>query len=106
MRLPWNKSKEEQLDHAHEASADSGDRLIAEATTLSSLLRRAQGCLNSRSTFSRQRPLVPVDSLEDDPDNSRTEFPDEEIAELAQTSRCAASSSRSAFLGGSLPGPL
>ena len=28
--------------------------------------------------------LVPVDSLEEDPDNPRTEFPDEEIAELAR----------------------
>ena len=87
MRLPWNTPKIEQLDLVDEASAthveslrsDAAEKRVdtqsAPATVLPSLDELdAQG----------QPLLVPFDRLDEDPGNPRTEFPDEEIAELAQ----------------------
>jgi ParB family transcriptional regulator, chromosome partitioning protein len=86
MRLPWNKSNVEQLDLVDEANEgpiespamdfiEKGIDLptAAYATELSLDALAAEG----------QPLLVPVEGLEEDPANPRTEFPDEEIAELA-----------------------
>ena len=87
MRLPWDKSKEEQLDLVDEASAESGERLGANATDLDldPPTNTDSSELSLDTLTAEGLPLlVPVDSLEEDPDNPRTEFPDEEIAELAR----------------------
>jgi len=86
MRLPWNKSKQEQLDLV-EASEDSGDHLVADAddVVLAASSSADTPELSLDALAAEGLPLlVAVDSLEEDPDNPRTEFPDEEIAELAR----------------------
>ena len=87
MRLPWNTPKIEQLDLVDQASAgpvgslssDAAKRRVdtqsAAATVLPSL---------DELVVEGQPLLVPTDCLNEDPDNPRTEFPDEELAELAQ----------------------
>jgi ParB family chromosome partitioning protein len=86
MRLPWDKSKAEQLD-------------LVEAASEKPIASPASGVVEQRIDFPTvasapelsldvlgpegQPLLVPVDGLEEDPDNPRTEFPEEELAELA-----------------------
>jgi len=87
MRMPWNKSKAEQLDLVDEASAAPIEGLVS---VVGSEAVDSQTCvaipaLSLDALTVEGLPLhVPVESLEEDPDNPRTEFPDEEIAELAQ----------------------
>src|SRR4051812_42730374 len=84
MRMPWAKSQlqVEQLDLVDEASAepraglgvDVADGAVSAAAPAVPLHALTAGV-----------PLtVSVDCLDEDPFNPRTEFPDEEIAELAQ----------------------
>ena len=87
MRMPWNKSKLEQLDLLDEVSATPIERLVTDASgrAVDSQTCAATPALSLDALAADGLPLlVPVDSLEEDPDNPRTEFPDEEIAELAQ----------------------
>jgi ParB family chromosome partitioning protein len=86
MRVHWNKSKAEQLDLIDETnegpveSPVSGpvEERVVSRTTVS------PEELSLDSLGAEGKPLlVPVDGLEEDPANPRTEFPDEEIAELA-----------------------
>lgn len=87
MRMPWNKSKVEQLDFVDDANEPLGEGSDADAvashdedqtcspTTLPSLdALAAEG----------MPLLVPINCLEEDPANPRTEFLDGEIDELAQ----------------------
>ena len=87
MRMPWTKSNAEQFDLVDEANAEPIEGLISDlggeftdhetpAPTLA---------LKLAPLGAEGFPLLlAVDLLEEDPDNPRTEFPDEEIAELAQ----------------------
>ena len=87
MRLPWNTPKVEQLDLVDEASAGpveslksaAADRRVdtqsAAATVLPSL---------DELGIDGRPLLVAIDCLDEDSGNPRTEFPEEEIAELAQ----------------------
>jgi ParB family chromosome partitioning protein len=87
MPLPWNKSKIEQLDLVDEAneglieSPFSGS--VEERIELQTPVPAAEFSLDALAAEGRPL-LVSVDGLEEDPANPRTEFPDEEIAELAQ----------------------
>jgi ParB family chromosome partitioning protein len=87
MRVPWDKSKVEQLDLVDEASAvlDLGP-ITAPADEVVDPQRGADVPDLSLDALAAEGVplLLPVDSIEEDPDNPRTEFPDEELAELAQ----------------------
>ena len=87
MRMPWNKSKLEQLDLVDEANSAPIEGLVSdsggEAVDPQTCTATSELSLDAL-TVEGLPLLVPVDSLEEDPDNPRTEFPDEEIAELAQ----------------------
>ena len=87
MRMPWNKSKVEQLDLVDEASAELDFGPITAPADLVVDPQRAADVpdLSLDALAAEGVPLLmPVDSLEEDPDNPRTEFPDKEIAELAR----------------------
>jgi ParB family chromosome partitioning protein len=87
MRLPWNTPKIEQLDLVDEASAapvegrtstadeEHVDAQYAAATVLPSL---------DELGIDGRPLLVAIDRLDEDSGNPRTEFPDEQLAELAQ----------------------
>lgn len=87
MRIPWTKSKAEQLELVEEESsvpsegltADSVDKSVAPET------RVAPISLSLDALSTEGVPLLlRVNDLAEDPGNPRTEFPDEEIAELAE----------------------
>jgi ParB family chromosome partitioning protein len=86
MRMPWNKSKVEQRDLVDEANEESVERPTSNA------IQDGADAASSSSTAPSLRAsateglplLVSVQCLEEDPRNPRTEFPEEEIAELAQ----------------------
>jgi ParB family chromosome partitioning protein len=85
--MPWNKSKAEQLDLVYEANAEPLESLITGpgeelVDTEASAPPKA---LSLDALAAEGLPLlVPVDCLDEDPGNPRTEFPEEEIAELTQ----------------------
>jgi len=86
MRMPWNKSTVEQLDLIDEASSASIQGLVSD---VGSEPPDSRACAATPSLSPDALPaeglplLVPVDSLEEDPDNPRSEFPEVELAELA-----------------------
>jgi ParB family chromosome partitioning protein len=87
MRMPWNKSKVEQLDLVDEANSAPIEELVPDAggDAVDPQTCTATSALSLDALNVEGLPLlVPVGALEEDPDNPRTEFPDEEIAELAQ----------------------
>ena len=87
MRMPWNKSKVEQRDLVDEANEEYVERLTSDAV-------EAGAAVGSQTSVDDTQPrcdsaegvplLVSVECLEEDPRNPRTEFPEEEIAELAE----------------------
>jgi ParB family transcriptional regulator, chromosome partitioning protein len=86
MRVPWDKSKVEQLDLVDEANEGLIERPVSasvEKGSDSMTSSFAQDLSLDALATEGQPLLVPVDGLEEDPANPRTEFPDEEIAELA-----------------------
>ena len=87
MRMPWTQSKVEQLDLVDEANAERVEGPISAAADEGVELRTHDGApvLSLDILAAEGLPLlVPVDCLEEDPANPRTEFRDKEIAELAQ----------------------
>jgi ParB family transcriptional regulator, chromosome partitioning protein len=87
MRMPWNRSKVEQRDLVDEANGEpiegltSGrveDRAGAQAAFSSTAHTLGAGAAEGLPL------VVSIQCLEEDPRNPRTEFPEEEIAELAQ----------------------
>ena len=102
MRLPWNTPKVEQLDLVDEASARPVESLISAAAEIASTTQSpaSYGLPSLDGLGIDGRPLlVAIDCLDEDSGNPRTEFPEEELAEFAQTSLCAASFSRSSCAG-------
>ena len=82
MRMPWSKSQIQQLDLVDEASAEPDARFSADVADEEV---SAAATAAPHDTLRAGLPLVvPIDCLDEDPDNPRTEFPDEEIAELAR----------------------
>jgi ParB family chromosome partitioning protein len=87
MRMPWDKSKVGQLDLVEDANEALIDRLNADvvAEPAKDQTSAQSGELSLDQLFVEGVPLMlPVDRLEEDPANPRTEFPDAELAELAQ----------------------
>jgi ParB family chromosome partitioning protein len=87
MRLPWNKSNVEQLDLVGDAIPESG--LGFTSATFDQVAhppaRAEEPALSIDALSADGIPLrLPVDVIEEDPANPRTEFPDDEIAELAR----------------------
>jgi ParB family transcriptional regulator, chromosome partitioning protein len=90
MRLPWSKPKADQLE-----LLDADPELPHESTVPQARQHaRSQASPRSSKTAaagdvsSAGRPLlVPLDRLSEDPNNPRTEFPDAEIEELADSIR-------------------
>ena len=84
MRMPWNRSNADQLDLVDESNAGACEPELPDAA-------EHVGAWTSRRVLSvdtlgaEGTPLlIPVDCLEEDPANPRTEFPEAEIDELAQ----------------------
>jgi len=86
MRMPWDKVKEAQLDLVDAVGADT---LKAPGQAPAGGVCKPQlpdlaPVLSLHPPAAEGVPLqVPIDCLEEDPANPRTEFPDEEISELA-----------------------
>jgi len=80
MRMPWNKLNVEQLDLVDEPNARPSDSAIPQdvETQISTQAPSLDALAGEGMPL-----LVPVECLEEDPANPRTEFPDDEIAELA-----------------------
>ena len=86
MRMPWTKSNTEQFDLVDEANAELCEGLVSNvADEITDPRRRAdRPALEIDALAGEGLPLlVAIDSLEEDPGNPRTEFPDDEVAELA-----------------------
>ena len=87
MRLPWNTPKIEQLDLVDEATAgpvgsatwDATDTRIDSRTAAATVLPSLD-----QLDVEGQPLQVPTECIDEDPGNPRTEFPDEELVELAQ----------------------
>jgi hypothetical protein len=90
MRLPWSKPKADQLERL-----DADPELPHESSVLKTRQHarslappRLSKTTAEGDVLSAGRPLlVPVDRLSKDPNNPRTEFPDAEIDELAESIR-------------------
>ena len=86
MRMPWSKPKSDQLellDAEHHAPRDD-DRQPAQHDRTA----RASRSIQRAATSNDGRPLVlPLERLYEDPNNPRTEFPDAELDDLAQSIR-------------------
>jgi ParB family transcriptional regulator, chromosome partitioning protein len=91
MRLPWNKSKEVQLDLLDaEPGAVASHQPVAPAprADVSSKNAAANSTAAAIPSGNDGRPLLlAVSLLCEDPHNPRTEFPEESIAELAEDIR-------------------
>ena len=88
MRMPWSTSKVEQLDLVDEANAERIEGHLSDAAAAHVAVGPEAGAptpeLSPEAIEAEGSPLmVPVGSLEEDPSNPRTEFPDDDIAELA-----------------------
>jgi ParB family chromosome partitioning protein len=90
MRLPWSKPKADQLELL------DADPDLPQAPSVPDAKQHAQSPTPSRSSRTAAhseaanagRPLlVPLDRLSEDPNNPRTEFPEAEINELAESIR-------------------
>jgi ParB family transcriptional regulator, chromosome partitioning protein len=90
MRLPWTKSKADQLE-----LLDADPELPYESSAIEARQRprslappRSSKTTAEGDVLSAGRPLlVPVDRLSEDPNNPRTEFPEAELRELAEDIR-------------------
>jgi ParB family chromosome partitioning protein len=84
MRMPWNKSNTDQLDLIDQSDGARRERPIPDAAQHVGA-RTSMQSLSLDVLATEGTPLlVPVDYLEEDPANPRTEFPEAEIGELAQ----------------------
>jgi len=84
MRMPWNRSNADQLDLVDESDAGACEPELPDAAEHVGARTPLQGLsVDTRGTEGTPL-LIPVDCLEEDPANPRTEFPEAEIDELAQ----------------------
>jgi ParB family chromosome partitioning protein len=86
MRLPWHKEPAQQLDLLSLDAPSQSTVPDEAAARLENPLEPKQS--PTTKTATRGVPLrVPVTSIDEDPSNPRTEFPDAEIGELAEDIR-------------------
>ena len=83
MRMPWNKLNVEQLDLVDEPNARPSGIPIPDAVQDVQVPTSAQPTSLDALAGAGTPLLVAVECVEEDPANPRTEFPDDEIAELA-----------------------
>jgi ParB family transcriptional regulator, chromosome partitioning protein len=92
MRMPWNKSKEIQLDLLDDAATESPIQWVDGQVVASGLDGPPESRATSQATPSDADPprtsdgrplLVSVTRLYEDPNNPRTEFPEAALEELA-----------------------
>lgn len=87
MRLPWNKSKEVQLDLLDAEPGAAAPYQPVEPAPRAGVPKPDSGSISPASaklSGHEGRPmLVAVPMLYEDPNNPRTEFPEESLAELA-----------------------
>lgn len=81
MRLPWKKTPAAQLDLLGEQPDAALSRCPSAAPEPPQLARR------SHATIVGLPVCIPVELIDEDPNNPRTEFPDAEIDELAEDVR-------------------
>jgi ParB family chromosome partitioning protein len=86
MRMPWRKSKFDQLDllDADPDAARGDDRLAAQH---SHTARSSRTALRTAVSIDGHPLVVPLGRIDEDPHNPRTEFPDAELDELADDIR-------------------
>jgi ParB family transcriptional regulator, chromosome partitioning protein len=90
MRMPWSKPKSGQLELLDADSEQPRESCRDEkpSSTRQPEPTRASKLAAGREVASTGRPLlVPLDRLIEDPNNPRTEFPEAEIDELAESIR-------------------
>jgi ParB family chromosome partitioning protein len=90
MRLPWNKSKADQLellDADPELSHESSVLQARPHARSQAPPRTSRTAVEGEGASAGRPLLVPVDQLSEDPNNPRTEFPEAEIDELAESIR-------------------
>jgi ParB family chromosome partitioning protein len=86
MRMPWSKSKAEQLELLHDehAAPRDTDRQLAPHDRA---VRSITSSTRAAASHDGRPLLVPLDRVDEDPNNPRTEFTDAEIDELAEDIR-------------------
>jgi ParB family transcriptional regulator, chromosome partitioning protein len=92
MRMPWSKPKGEQLDLLDAAAATSNDSVLIEglgidAPEVDEPPLSTPCDTSALDVFAGQALVVPIESLHEDPDNPRTEFPQARLDELADDIR-------------------
>jgi ParB family transcriptional regulator, chromosome partitioning protein len=90
MRLPWSKSKADQLELLDADPEPPCESSVLQARPYARSLAppRSSKTAAEGDVSGVGRPLlVPVDRLSEDPNNPRTEFPDAEVDELAESIR-------------------
>ena len=92
MRIPWSKSKGEQLDLLDAIATVSTDSVPIDEPGIDALeghepQRPASYDEAAVEAAARQSLVVPIERLHEDPDNPRTEFPEARLAELAEDIR-------------------
>ena len=92
MRIPWIKSKGEQLDLLDATSTASTDLIpLAEPSTDARAVAApalSTSCeISAPDIVAGQALFVPIERLHEDRDNPRTEFPESRLDELAEDIR-------------------
>jgi ParB family transcriptional regulator, chromosome partitioning protein len=87
MRMPWSKSKAEQLellDDEHAPALRDTDRQPA---LHDCAVRSITSSTRTAKSYDGRPLLVPLDRIDEDPNNPRIEFPESQIDELADDIR-------------------
>ena len=88
MRLPWNKSKEVQLDLLDAEPGATAPRQPVEPAPRAGVLKPDSGAISPASAklggYDGRPMLVAVSMLYEDAHNPRTEFPEDALAELSE----------------------
>jgi ParB family chromosome partitioning protein len=86
MRMPWSKSKAEQLELLHDEHAAPRDT-DRQPAPHDRAVRSIASSTRTATSHDGRPLLVPLDRVDEDPNNPRTEFTDAEIDELAEDIR-------------------
>ena len=86
MRMPWSKSKAEQLELL-DAEPDAPHDADRQPVPHDRSVRSTSPSTRAAASHDGRPLFVPLDRLEEDPNNPRTEFPEAEIDELAESVR-------------------
>ena len=92
MRMPWVKSKGEQLDLLDATSfaltdCTASNNVGIEALEIDEIQHPISRDISASEVFAGQALIVPIERLYEDPDNPRTEFPEARLDELAEDIR-------------------